>query len=121
MCPGPNIAYFSKVATLRDMTDHIYGRASLIDDENRPHMFVKELILNIKYLEEQILAATEMDKKVTRDLLQFSNNLLKGISYYRQLSSEIPGHTASFEGQLTRCETEVDGLIRKLEAFGGGL
>jgi hypothetical protein len=119
MCPGPNIAYFSKVATLQQMTDHIYGRSGLIDEESRPHMFTKELILNIRYLEEQILELAEPDKKATRDLLQFSTNLLKGIGYYRELSSEIFGDSASFGEQLTSCEREVHTLIQKLEAFAG--
>jgi len=120
MCPGPNIAYFSKVVTLAEMTDHIYGRTSLIDHENRPHMFIKELILNVRYLEEQILELAEGDKKVARDLIQFSNNLLKGISYYRQLSPEIPKNTTNFAEELTACEGEVHGLIRKLEVYAAG-
>ena len=29
VCPGPNIAYFSKIASLEEMIDHIYGRAKI--------------------------------------------------------------------------------------------
>lgn len=117
MCPGPNIAYFNKVVTLVEMTDHIYGRTNLIDNESRPHMFTKELILNIRYLEEQVVDLTEGDKRVAKDLLQFSNNLLKGIRYYRELSSEITGNRVSFEEQLADCEDEVNALARKLSAY----
>lgn len=45
ICPGPNIMNFSKIASLREMGDHIYGRASLPLNTGRAHMFVKELSL----------------------------------------------------------------------------
>ncbi|MFZ6012698.1 MAG: hypothetical protein ACOYXT_20300 [Bacteroidota bacterium] len=115
ICPGPNLAYFNRIVTLKDMTDHIYGRTNLITRKNRPHMFIKELILNIKYLEERILDLTETDVKTAKDLLDFSKNLLKGISYYRDLSSSIPTDTTRFEEQLASCEDEIKAFILKLE------
>jgi NAD(P)H-dependent flavin oxidoreductase YrpB (nitropropane dioxygenase family) len=45
ICPGPNIAYFNKVVTLKEMTDHIYGRVNLLEGVHRPHMFINELTL----------------------------------------------------------------------------
>src|SRR5690606_10028922 len=36
ICPGPNIAYFDEVVTLKQMTDHIYGRGAL-QQQRRPH------------------------------------------------------------------------------------
>jgi len=49
VCPGPNMAYFSKKMSLNEMTDHIYGRDNVISRTDRPNMFVKELGL---YLEK---------------------------------------------------------------------
>ncbi|MCD9018785.1 hypothetical protein [Parachryseolinea silvisoli] len=115
ICPGPNIAYFDQVATLAEMADHIYGRGDLIRAKNRPHMFIKELLLNIKYLEGQMPALTEMDAKAAKDLLHFSLNLLKGIAYYRELSSRITRDDAVFNEQLTDCEGEIGKLVKKLE------
>ncbi|HMW99434.1 MAG TPA: hypothetical protein PJ995_03860 [Cyclobacteriaceae bacterium] len=115
ICPGPNLAYFSNVVTLKEMTDHIYGRTNLIANKNRPHMFIKELILNIKYLEEQILDLTDKDVKTAKDLLDFSKNLLKGISYYRDLALHIPSDAGQFKDQLTSGENEINSLIIKLE------
>lgn len=43
VCPGPNLAYFSKIVTLKEMVDHIYGRCNLLNETPRPHMFIKEL------------------------------------------------------------------------------
>jgi hypothetical protein len=120
VCPGPNIAYFDKVVTLKDMTDHIYGRSNLIDaDKNRPHMFIKELILNVEYLKEQALNLQETDTKTAKDLLDFSKNLLDGISYYRELATSLPRDTARFEEELTSCEREIHGLVSRLKGLSG--
>src|SRR5690606_32327118 len=35
ICPGPNISYFSKVSSLQEMTDHIYGRSSILVSKDR--------------------------------------------------------------------------------------
>lgn len=118
VCPGPNIAYFSRVASLVEMTDHIYGRGDLIGIKNRPHMFIKELLLNIKYLEEQVLALTEMDGKVAKDLLHFSQNLLKGIGYYRAMSEGITAEVGVFNEQLDACEVEIGELVKRLGGVG---
>jgi hypothetical protein len=114
VCPGPNIAYFSKVASLVEMTDHIYGRGNLIEEKDRPHVFIKELFLNIKYLEEQMAALTEGDVKVAKDLMHFSENLLKGIEYYRELAGRITKSPGRFEGELRKCEEEVGELVKRL-------
>ena len=53
VCPGPNIAYFSKIVTLKEMADHIYGRTNLVTDPNRPNMFIKELGLYVDYLDRK--------------------------------------------------------------------
>ena len=43
VCPGPNMAYFSKELSLKEMVHHIYGKTNIMTDMNRPHMFIKEL------------------------------------------------------------------------------
>ena len=87
ICPGPNIAYFSKVVTLQTMTDHIYGRTNIIEDIRRPHMFIAELSLYINYLREQLTAdaGKEPDRKRTKYYNDFYSNLINGINYYRHL------------------------------------
>ncbi|MBZ0198506.1 MAG: hypothetical protein K8H86_01470, partial [Ignavibacteriaceae bacterium] len=54
VCPGPNLAYFSRITGLREMVDHIYGRINLITSENRPNVFIKEISLYINYLANKI-------------------------------------------------------------------
>jgi hypothetical protein len=41
-CPGPNLAYFDKVASLKETVDHIYGRANILRKKYRPHLFINE-------------------------------------------------------------------------------
>ena len=54
VCPGPNMAYFSKTVTLKEMTDHIYGRSNVISRTDRPNMFIKELSCYIDFLKVKI-------------------------------------------------------------------
>ncbi len=86
ICPGPNMAYFSKIASLSEMIDHIYGRSNLISRTDRPNMFIKELTIYLKYLEDQIAevrrAITEKQKQY---LLKFAKNLSEGVAYYETL------------------------------------
>lgn len=90
VCPGPNLAYYSKIATLHEMVDHIYGRIDLITHPNRPNMFVKELGLYIDYLTKRI---DDQDENVSDQKAEyfslFTTNLLEGINYYKNMIDEI--------------------------------
>ena len=86
VCPGPNLAYFSKKLKLNEMIDHIYGRSNVISRTDRPHMFLKELDLYVDYLRNKISRFTETtDKKEIRRHVDFAINLQEGIHYYREL------------------------------------
>ena len=50
VCPGPNIAYFSKEASLQEMVEHIYGRTNLIETKDRPNFLIKELGMYMTHL-----------------------------------------------------------------------
>ncbi|WP_339710424.1 hypothetical protein [uncultured Kriegella sp.] len=121
ICPGPNMAYFSKIASLSEMTDHIYGRANLINRSDRPNMFIKELSIYLKYLEDQI---TESRRSVTRKqkqyLLKFANNLNEGIAYYKVLFINSEGFKSSKAKILYDFECGKDvlaKLITEIEAL----
>lgn len=86
ICPGPNMAYYSKIVSLKNMTDHIYGRQNIIDRTDRPNMFIKELSLYFDYLENKLEEVkSSMDVKQKRYLSKFKNNLQEGITYYSEL------------------------------------
>lgn len=95
ICPGPNISYFSKVVSLQEMTDHIYGRSNIIQDAGRPHLFINELFLYINYFKEQLQEASGRvaDRKQKRFQLEFYKNLMDGITYYRNMRDDsAPGN-----------------------------
>lgn len=89
-CPGPNLAWFSKISTLKEMVDHIYGRISLLDDRHRPHMFLKELGMYLDIFKERVetLLKNPGDTKEQKQLAGFKENLLEGINYYNELFAE---------------------------------
>ncbi|QWX83968.1 hypothetical protein H0I23_16200 [Cellulophaga sp. HaHaR_3_176] len=112
ICPGPNMAYFSKIMKLEEITDHIYGRKTVITRTDRPHMFIKELNIYITYLEEKV----EETKKIasTKDikyLVTFKNNLKEGIFYYQNLFTE----KASFISELEAAKKLLNNISSKIE------
>lgn len=90
VCPGPNLAYFSKISTLKEMVDHIYGRINLLDKSPRPHMFLKELSMYLDIFKERVetFMKNEVDNKEKRQLISFQQNLFDGINYYKNLFNE---------------------------------
>ena len=95
ICPGPNLAYFSRVYSLDEMVKHIYGVTNLLDKVKRPNMFIKELNLYIDYLKADIHAQlkTLNDKKV-KQLTKFKSQLQAGIDYYKNLFTESASYTS---------------------------
>jgi hypothetical protein len=92
VCPGPNMAYFSKSMSLKEITDHIYGRANVIERNDRPNMFVKELKIYIDYLKDRMdETKLNMTLKQEKYLETFEQNLNDGIDYYQQMFSELKG------------------------------
>ena len=90
ICPGPNLAYFSKIATLKEMADHIYGRTNLINDTPRPNIFIKELGMYVDYLKKDITKSLGiMSEQKIKYFTEFKNNILDGIEYYRKLFPQM--------------------------------
>ncbi len=123
ICPGPNMAYFSKVMSLKEITDHIYGRVNVISRTDRPHMFIKELELYIDFLKKKIADARDSVSAGTEKyLIEFVNNLKEGILYYQQLfenlsdvfietKSEILKELKAGEKKLIKLKEEILSLI----------
>ncbi|KUF43190.1 hypothetical protein HX017_04915 [Myroides marinus] len=89
ICPGPNIAYFTKEVSLKRMVNHIYGRDNVIETSERPHFFIKELRMYLDhYKKEKEVIALEQSAVKSKKLLKTKENLLAGISYYKTLFSK---------------------------------
>ncbi len=90
ICCGPNIAYFSKIATLEEMIAHIYGYGEQLCKSGRPHMFVQEMSLYIEYLKKELeLFALGLSRHKQEYLKEFKSNLNEGLEYYRKRAEKL--------------------------------
>lgn len=106
VCPGPNMAYFSKKSSLQEMVDHIYGKINILNDMYRPHMFIKEMGMYIDYLNNKIEETKDnITTKQKKYLETFIQNLQEGNNYYQNLFESLKN---SFE------DTKAD-LLKELE------
>lgn len=105
ICPGPNMAYFDKEVSLKEMLQHIYGNYSVIRTSNRPNIFVKELKMYLDYFRNEIENSTE---EVTSSQLKkwntFKANLFEGIAYYQNLLES----TSYFKTDLDKIQTQFN-------------
>ena len=115
ICPGPNLAYFSKKAKLKDMVDHIYNRTNLMVRTDRPHMFIKELNLYVDFLKEQIDELKNPVTKQVRSLEKFRKNLLNGVDYYKEIPHNLTDKFKDIKQQIStdldKLESEIRGLL----------
>ena len=96
ICPGPNLAYFSNEMSLQEISQHIYGIKESSVRKDRPHFFVKELELYVKYLKEKIdESTTDFTKKQEKYFHKFLNNMNEGIDYYNNLFKEMKSNFSS--------------------------
>ena len=101
---GPNIINFAKIVSLDEMLGHIYGRCNVMERQDRPHMFLRELELYIE----------EFHKQIAEDaprLAKYENNLCTGIEYYRDLAvRELGDEAAGFLVRLDALQATVPSL-----------
>ena len=90
ICPGPNLAYFSRSYTLKEMVAHIYGKEEISFKMGRPNLFINELNLYVDYLKKDLGAQLdELNAKKTKYFEKFTAQLFSGINYYRELIPEM--------------------------------
>ena len=120
ICPGPNLAFFSRKYSLMEMVDHIYGNGTLLSSSNRPHVFINELKLYIDYLENESKEMMQnFSAKQHKYLESFKGNLERGVRYYESLIPEIS--LDSFKSDLKNLGTRLSLMLlpephSKLEA-----
>jgi len=89
ICPGPNIVWWNKEYTLREMIDHIYGRGQSLVSKERPHMFCQEVELYVNYF-ENLLKTTELNESGITYLKTFKENLESGMDYILEFAAKKP-------------------------------
>lgn len=113
ICPGPNIVNFKKVATLKEMIDHIYGRCCLIANPERPHVFVRELQLQLNHLMTELKnASLGLPARSEQKLAEVKMNLQQGIEYYKQCAQDLLlENKDKFLVALDELCHKVDGIV----------
>lgn len=118
VCPGPNLAYFSKVFSLDEMVNHIYGKIDLLSGTIRSNMFINELNLYVGYLKKDISQQlNQLDNKKVKQLEKFKEQLLNGISYYRNLADQINNQT---EAYLAKMQEELSAIEEQINLISIG-
>ena len=112
ICPGPNMAYFDEVISLKKMANHIYGKINVLSDNYRPNMFVKEIGLYVDYLESKIKEASAPLDKQMKYFDNFQKNMEEGIAYYKDLFSDVMKNSDTMKQKIT---TEISEMEAKLE------
>jgi hypothetical protein len=112
ICCGPSILDFSKISTLEEMVSHIYGRLSLMTNKERPHMFIKELMLYIDHLREETKNfSLKLSFRTPAYFSKFKKNLLAGVEYYHRLAGQfIEEQRKQFLADLKVLQDEIERL-----------
>jgi hypothetical protein len=110
ICPGPNIINFKKISTLKEMIGHIYGRLSLLSNNNRPHVFIRELQLQIdNLLNEARKLSLGLPARSQQKLSEVKANLIQGMDYYKNIAKEIfHGQQEKFLSVLQELRDEIE-------------
>ena len=126
ICPGTNIAYFSRQYSLTEMIGHIYGRNNLLIGINRPNVFIKELGLYVDYLKKEVenffsdldlqfddynVQLQASNAKRTKYFAKFCNQLMEGISYYNRMLCMPDLKRKLWDGDQVK---KLDEIINKL-------
>ncbi|RAP29048.1 hypothetical protein DID78_04045 [Candidatus Marinamargulisbacteria bacterium SCGC AG-343-D04] len=113
VCAGPNLAYFSRLSSLKDMVGHIYGRIQLLNNKYRPNLFVSELKMYVNYFSKEIQKLkdepTQLDIKY---LNRFRDNLNDGIQYYHDLVPKLVNETVKYKVKM---KEELETLTSELD------
>jgi len=112
ICPGPNIAWFNRIYSLREMVDHIYGRGPSLVPPERPHMFAKEVLMYVDYFEKLVNRCGYTQREM-ETLKEFYENLEKSMDFCLTVSREMP-----YEGEnLASLRPVVDKQRERLRAL----
>jgi len=115
ICPGPNLAYFSDTFSLKQMVDHIYGRLNVLNNLNRPNIFVNELQLYFDYLKKEIEDQFNViSEKRLSHFQTFRANLIKGIDYYEGLVPKIKQSNTEFKNNIIKQLEEIKSSLNLL-------
>ena len=122
VCPGPNLAYFSKYMSLKEIANQIYGMSESIARIDRPHFFIKELDLYIKYFTDRLEESLDnFNKKQEKYFTRFCNNLEEGIDYYssmfKNMQSTFSQNNSLILSELDNKRKILNNISLKIKSF----
>lgn len=91
ICPGPNIAWYNRLYSLKEMVDHIYGRGRSLAPSKRLHMFAAEIVMYVDYFEKMVTHSPYTQLEIKR-LCEFKNNLEQGMDICLDIAKMKPYH-----------------------------
>lgn len=90
ICPGPNVAWFTREYSLDEMVNHIYGRGESLVPDHRPHMFAKELVMYVDYISEMAAQLLPEDHQQWKKLAKMRKNLEEGMDLCETIAEQEP-------------------------------
>jgi hypothetical protein len=111
VCPGPNLAWFNRLYTLKEMIDHIYGRGTSLVSAKRPHMFAQEFVLSVDQFEQLVTAFTGSPAEFKR-LEEYKNNLEKEAENCGQIAASAPYPGENLESIMPCVRLQLERLER---------
>ncbi|MFP4473761.1 MAG: hypothetical protein ACLFPX_07870 [Candidatus Omnitrophota bacterium] len=115
VCPGPNLAYFSGLQSLKSLLDHIYARGNVLNDRLRPHVFIKELLINLEDFRSAVSRSMpEITDQQRKSLNAYRKNLLDGIAYYEELFDQV---WEAAEDQRRMISEQLSAIKEQIEQF----
>ena len=97
------------------MVNHIYGKLNLLNDLDRPNLFVNELNLYVEYLKKDISKQIkEMNEKKAKYISKFKEQLQNGIEYYKQLVPKITDQTEVYRKKMLSELQEIEEILKNL-------
>jgi hypothetical protein len=110
VCPGPNLAWFNRFYSLKEMVDHMYGKGASLVSSERPHMFAQEYILSVDRF-EQLAAAFDGSPTEMKRLEEYKNNLDKESDNCRQIAAAIPYPGENLESIMPCVDAQQERLM----------
>lgn len=116
ICPGPNLAYFSEIFTLKEMVDHIYGRKNILNSLKRANIFINELNLYVDYFKNEIeKKLTVLTSQRMKYLNNFKTNLLGSIEYYYTIFPKIKNENEEYLQEMINHLITTKLIVEKIK------
>jgi hypothetical protein len=114
ICPGPNIEWFDRFYTLKEMVDHIYGRGTSLVSSKRPHMFAKEIEMYMDDFEKKASNSLQTKNEILT-MLEYKKNLEEGLNFCLEIAKKHPYPGENLES-ISTCVKEQRSRLNRINS-----